>query len=187
MWKEGAGTSWGVQWKLKPHTIFFPCCSNAEIQIITDVSVYEFCLQLNATLFWQSHWQVLQNMCSDHTFRHKKELLLQTSWQDLCDAFSHIQLEVCSSGQMKYFQSSIYIPRTAINHSECYVLICTWLQITELASWGHILWFFSIWFFYFWCSDHPVISGYRWNYKLLPLPQMVRFSGCQLPAPLELT
>lgn len=61
------------------------------------------------------------------------------------------------------------------------------LQITELASWGHVLRFFSIWFFYFWCSDHPVISGYSWNYKLLPLPQMVRFSGCQLPAPLELT
>lgn len=96
--------------------------------------------------------------------------------RDLCCSLSHIYLEVYSAGQMKCFQSSVYIPQTAINHSESYVLICTWLQITDLASWGHALWFFSIWFFfYFWCSDHPVISGYRWNYKLLPLPQMVRF------------
>ena len=52
---------------------------------------------------------------------------------------------------------------------------------------AHIMVFHHMIFFYFWCSDHPVISGYRWNYKLLPLPQMVRFSGWQLPAPLELT
>lgn len=110
------------------------------------------------------------------------DLLTRSAW-----CFQSYSTWSLGSGQMKYFQDSICIPQTAINHSESYVLICTWLQITELASWGHVLRFFSIWFFYFWCSDHPVISGYSWNYKLLPLPQMVRFSGCQLPAPLELT
>lgn len=146
----------------------------------------EFCIQPNALVL-----TIPLTSSVEHAFRShlltQKESLLQTPWQDLCAAFSHIQLEAWSSGQMKYFQGSMCIPQTAINHSESYVLICTWLQITELASWGHVLRFFSIWFFYFWCSDHPVISGYSWNYKLLPLPQMVRFSGCQLPAPLELT
>lgn len=135
----------GKEPELKPHTICSPQGSNAQIQTTTGLPRSNWAGS-GLPLVQTNPWTVLQ-ACAlwsrPLTLDHRP-----LRWMHLNDAMRNFLLKVDILGQIKIFSKPhMHSPQTAINHSESYALIYPWLQITDLASWGHALWFFSIWFF----------------------------------------